>query len=261
MISFDTYAALSDYIEALPGYVPATLCAVANEVYQDDGAGGNVVSQRHTYAQEITGTPTYVLRTCIVVKDVAADGTIDNWRLSLPVTGGPNEYVPAPFSLCAEIARDLSSVVAQTPATAVADPGPVKLDNGSYVECNPEEATYYRATLTHVFASEFGLENVIACWDKFNRGDFITVSVDAPVPGGGWFQVFAFGQELTIFGDNPYGTPYPTIPATAESGSASWIPAGLRLRLDCYMKVGGAPYGPSDLGWFLDLDVIGKVRR
>ena len=324
MLEFSTFSALEDHLEQEPGYIEASLRPTGNP--QRDEHGGDVYETwPYSYSVMVASTNTYRDHVCLIQHITYADET-ESWGLAMPVIGGPSEYVPRPFSLVGWVSRDgeTATPIVQTGTQAI-QPVNMRLDSGVMVECDSESRTYVKASFWKQLLVAFGLENIIACWTRFNEGDFVRVFIDAPntnaawdsntvyIPGtvvtndnklyaciypgtsgetgpsgtttdivdgschwmhvktltsDGWVEAFEFGEVITIFGDNPYGTPYPTIPSTAEDGRASWIPAYCRVRVDVYMAtvdpMTGAdtyPNGPASRGPFMDLDVIGKINR
>jgi hypothetical protein len=285
---FTTLELVQAAIHELHGYVPSSLTP-SRDVMQETIGDVTYRSEYWTYAQEAGTTNTFKTRRCIICQ-VTEDGEDDVWKLSLPVVSetpegtakvvnsfsGPDEYYPYTFSVWGHMARDGS------------DATKVRADGSAWQQGDDDADCYFKKSFTNVLAFEYGFQNIVACWARFNEGDTCDVFVDIPgawaaaaAQAAGadsntvaylnsldWYQHAQFGEDITMFGSNPAGTTYP--PDT--SPAMSWIPAGARLRFDLYKKVIDDPEfllgtnetettNPEKRGPFLDLDLLGQRKR
>ena len=174
-----------------------------------------------------------------------------------------DEYYPWVFSLWGHANR-----------TEAAGTAKFRVDGTAAQPADTDDILYYKTTLRQlVSVSDFSFQNILACWARLNEGDFCNFYVD--VPGewygqaiGTWIQASQFGNNVTLFGDNPKGTYYPP----DQSPSMSPFVGGMSIRVDFYKKViddqiyvlaAGETYttAPLKRGPFINLDILGQRKR
>lgn len=255
-MNFGTFSELEQYfVTGIAGYINPSLQEKKINVVTE--ISGVIKKNCHyQYLQNISNAG-YKTRNCTIIENTSG-GIISSYDLYLEFLnenpegytkvvneyGAPDQYYPSCFSLTGLFERNCSGV--------------------SGVELITGTTNYYKKTFSYVLPWEYGLQCVNACWFGANIGDYCNVSVDVWIPGYNiWYEVSKFAEELTLFGDNEKGTPYPPIPFP----TVSWIPQGCRIRVD-YFKIENDNYKynsdhnkftTTDI--FLDIDVMGVRKR